>query len=89
LLFRPSREDAAKNRQALAAFCEVTGAGSAMAAPADRELVALLPTDRSHILLTARRATASAYMVALRAHFLQCGADDLYDPVYEYAGRAA
>ena len=87
LLFRPARGDAATNRQALAALHHVTGSGPAPAAPADRSLVALLHDDRDHTLLTARRATASTYVVALRAHFQKCTADDLYDPVYEYAGR--
>jgi hypothetical protein len=85
LLFRPAPEEMTTNHDALAAFHSVTGAAPEARVSRDIQLVALLPGERGHTLLTARRATAAAYIVALRAHFQKCSADDLYDPVYDYA----
>jgi hypothetical protein len=87
LLFRPTDDSDRANQEALAAFQRVTSAAQSPI-PDDCHLVALMPTERGAVLLVAQRATASAYIVALRAYFQRCGVERLQDPVYsDISGR--
>ena len=82
LLFPPTASDnePEQNIAALTAF--TSSAAGDVSVPDDGELVALLPSrDGAPVLLTARQATASAYVGAIRGFFQKCSVDELADPL--------
>ena len=79
LLFPPTHGKPERARAALALFQEATGTRGDFEIPPDRQPIALLHDGDEASLLTAERATASAYVVAVRAHFQGVGADRLAD----------
>ncbi len=71
-----------RNADALAALSRVAGISRDHEPDEGREPVALIPVpEREPVLLTSRRATAAAYVVALRAYFQNVPPRQLADPL--------
>ena len=51
-----------------------------ISAGAASQMIALLQMDGRPVLLTAKKATAAAYMTALRVHFQRAKAQELSEP---------
>jgi hypothetical protein len=81
LLFPPSAEDDPAPAAALAAFANATGVVIDFELRHGQHLIGLLHTDAGPTLVTACHGGASAYLVAIRAHFQGCTAADLADPL--------
>lgn len=79
LLFPPGLTDSGANQAALAIFLETTKIDIDFDIPKDRDMIALLKGEAGYGLLTAADATASAYILALRAHFQKPSASQLAD----------
>ena len=82
LLFRPGKAADPDNRRALAAFPKQGAAGRRFDSVEDAQFVALLQTRNGPTLLTTRSAATTAYLIAMRAHFQKCDANDLADPSF-------
>lgn len=74
LLFRPGFQQ--MNRRALEAFCRETGS-AVPSVQHDRQMIALIQSREGSVLLSAREASAEAYLIALRAHFQKLDANEL------------
>jgi len=85
LLFPPPSKDAdpERNSTALKAFIDTIDVAQEYGVPDDQNMVALLPSEnRAPTLLTAGKATASAYVAAVRGYFQKCSTEQLADPLY-------
>ena len=84
LLFPPAStaEGRARNSDALRAFTDAVDIAHDYTVPEGQEMIALLPSaDGPPTLLTSNKATASAYVAAVRGYFQECTVDELADPL--------
>lgn len=83
LLFPPpTDDDPERNSTALKAFADTVDVHHDYGVSEGQEMVAWLPSEnRAPMLLTSRKATASAYVGAVRGYFQKCSVEELADPL--------
>jgi hypothetical protein len=72
LLFPLSDKSHVSSQALLKTFTEATGVDIDVESTSERRMIAVLPSPQGHTVLLATKATAEAYVVALRAHFQNC-----------------
>lgn len=76
------REDTGGNAAALAAFANTVGMDKQFELTAGQQMIAMIPAANGMpALLTAGKATAAAYVVAIRGYFQKCTMAQLSDPL--------